>query len=675
MTTTTTTTTPKRADANRRNARKSTGPRTPEGKERSRFNAIKHGMTARTLVLPGEDAGAFQDRLDAWASELQPCNDVEQVLVERSATVSWQLERADRADAARLASIIVATPAEEALRHEEEAAALGRRLFHDRCGPVPLYPHSLYDLQDQPRVSASRLGDDPDDPPRLLLQLESTAAGCRWLLDRWGELGALLDRGLSWQSPDKLKAIRLLGRQPLDAADSEVVALIFQACHVLDPQPAHASGAERSQSQGLAEAVRVLDVMGKGAFSLLRDVGQAQAVGPLESDPEADENFDDLAELSESEDDVEFEARIEWQRCGAAFAELRGELTEAEGRGYRRRLEGRRVDELRPRDPAEARAKLRGIVEQAVARLEARREVHEQWEAVAAANQVARLSFDASPEGERLRRFQLAGNRSLLRTLDTLLKFRRDGDGPQPDPDVTDGSHSPTEGEHPGEPTRPAQADDPADTAQRSARVSDPAETADRRSPVELPDAPCSNPARTEPHPPGPTLNPARSQEGGPPGEPLILPGIEPRRPAAIDLPISQNEPTTDPVRDIPTETAPADDRRDSQNEPTAPADDHADPQVQPSAASDDRPNSQNEPTIAGAGGHSSGETSTRERVDALEEVGSRSPGPREETGTGPPSQEPSRRSSRRAKDHDAYEDARRRGPRGSARHREVIVS
>src|SRR5262249_20793624 len=154
--------------------------------------------------------------------------------------VSWQLERADRAEAARLSSLIRAAPAEEALRQADAAdaaAALGQRLFRDPRGPMALYPHALYLGDGRPRVSASatRPGDDPDDPPRLLLRLEADAAGCRWLLDRWAELGALLDQGLSWQSPDKLRAIRLLGHQPLDAADSPVVALIFQACHVLDP--------------------------------------------------------------------------------------------------------------------------------------------------------------------------------------------------------------------------------------------------------------------------------------------------------------------------------------------------------------------------------------------------------------------------------------------------------
>ena len=545
---TTTTTTSKRAEANRRNARKSTGPKSPEGKDRSKFNALKHGLNARTVVLPGEDAGAFQDRLDAWASDLRPRNDVEQVLVERSATLSWQLERADRADAARLASILVAAPAEEALRQADQAAALGQRLFQDPRGPLPLYPHHLYSFHRNPRVSASGLGDDPDDPARLLLQLESTAAGCRWLLDRWGELGSLLDRGLSWQSPDKLKAIRLLGRQPLDAADSEVVALIFQACHVLDPQTRHASGVERTEEQTLSEAIRVLDVVRKAGFSPSRDAVEQQEGDPLAGDLEDDEDFDDPAEpgaaldpedfgdlidldAPEDEDeDDDIQARIDWQQCGAAFTELRGELTEDEAREYRRRLQGRRVDELRPRDPADARAKLRGIVDQAVARLEAKREVHDQWASVAEANQVDRLSFDASPEGERLRRFQLAGNRSLLRTLETLRKFRRDGDGPEPDPAETDGSPSPAGSEHPGEPSRPSQGDDLAGAASRSTCASDPAETVGRSSPVESPESPCSNSTETKPRPLGPTLNPARSQEGGSPGEPSILSGIEPRR-------------------------------------------------------------------------------------------------------------------------------------------------
>jgi hypothetical protein len=228
-----------RAEINRRNARRSTGPRTAEGKERSRLNALKHGMTARTLILPGEDPEAFQARIEAWTADLQPRNDLEQFLVERAVTASWQLERADRAEAARLACIIRGAPAEEAIRQEEEAVVLGRRLFWDRRGPMALYPHG--DLRDElvaqrnPRTSSSGLVDDPDDPVRLVIRLEATAAGCQWMLSRWTELRDLLDQGYPWQSPDKLKAIRLLGHQPIDAADDPDVAEIFLAAWVLDP--------------------------------------------------------------------------------------------------------------------------------------------------------------------------------------------------------------------------------------------------------------------------------------------------------------------------------------------------------------------------------------------------------------------------------------------------------
>src|SRR5262249_42024941 len=157
----------------------------PEAKDRSRFNALKHGMTAQTLVLPGEDPGAFQARLDAWTADLDPRNDVERTLVERAAILSWQFERADRAEAARLSSLIRVAPAEEALRQADAAAALGQRLFRAPRGPMALYPHSLYLGDGRPRVSVSATGpgDDPDDPPRLLLRLEANAAGCRWLLD------------------------------------------------------------------------------------------------------------------------------------------------------------------------------------------------------------------------------------------------------------------------------------------------------------------------------------------------------------------------------------------------------------------------------------------------------------------------------------------------------------
>jgi hypothetical protein len=48
----------RKAEANRQNALKSTGPKTPEGKAAVRLNAVKHGLLSEQVLLPGEDEDA-----------------------------------------------------------------------------------------------------------------------------------------------------------------------------------------------------------------------------------------------------------------------------------------------------------------------------------------------------------------------------------------------------------------------------------------------------------------------------------------------------------------------------------------------------------------------------------------------------------------------------------------
>jgi hypothetical protein len=338
--------TPDRAEISRRNGQKSMGPRTVEGKNRSRLNALKHGVTAALPVMPGEDGAALQGRIDAWIDDLRPRSLLESHFIEQAAQISWQLERIERAHVARLTTNILNAEAPETLLTEDEVEELGERLFGDRLGPLQLYPKIDSRNNGTPRTSCSRAGSDPDSPLRLIRRLESTHVGCDWLLARWAELRARLELGKSWHSPDKLRAIRLLGRQPLDAADDDDVLSIFIACHVIDPQ--HSS----------------------------------------------------------------------------AYYEIRSDADGADWKRYERRLDKRVAEQPRPSNEVEAREVLSQIVQRATSRLKEKAEACRQRAELVANLSTDRLSFDDSPEGERLRRYQTTCGRSLHKAIDSIVKLR-----------------------------------------------------------------------------------------------------------------------------------------------------------------------------------------------------------------------------------------------------------
>src|SRR5256885_15587050 len=89
----------KQIEANRRNAVLSTGPKTPEGKAAVRLNALRHGLRARTVVLPGEKSEAFQQLCDDLEAEWQPQTPTEQLYVEQMAVSQWKLRRMDIGEA------------------------------------------------------------------------------------------------------------------------------------------------------------------------------------------------------------------------------------------------------------------------------------------------------------------------------------------------------------------------------------------------------------------------------------------------------------------------------------------------------------------------------------------------------------------------------------------------
>src|SRR5713101_6856030 len=82
-----------RAETNRENARKSTGPRTEAGKQRSSLNALRHGLTGQTVVLPSDDLIAYQRHCQQLHDQYHPKNPMEVQLTQAVADLSWRLNR------------------------------------------------------------------------------------------------------------------------------------------------------------------------------------------------------------------------------------------------------------------------------------------------------------------------------------------------------------------------------------------------------------------------------------------------------------------------------------------------------------------------------------------------------------------------------------------------------
>jgi hypothetical protein len=83
----------KQMSANRQNAAKSTGPITQSGKLQSRRNAMRHGLTAATVVPAMENKEEFERFEAAIRADYQPCSTVEQELVARLISLLWRLRR------------------------------------------------------------------------------------------------------------------------------------------------------------------------------------------------------------------------------------------------------------------------------------------------------------------------------------------------------------------------------------------------------------------------------------------------------------------------------------------------------------------------------------------------------------------------------------------------------
>jgi hypothetical protein len=172
----------KQIQANQANAQKSTGPKTPEGKENSKRNALKHGMAGGGKVLKHADDRKLKKTLEAWRERLQPIDVFEEHLVARAALASVRMERCVKKDLADVA------------RRRRRA----RKRWEQRQERAVNRAASLIDT----------------DPGQAIEQLQSTSLGCHWLIERWLDLGTFLDEPGWWDIKQACFAMRLLGKDP-----------------------------------------------------------------------------------------------------------------------------------------------------------------------------------------------------------------------------------------------------------------------------------------------------------------------------------------------------------------------------------------------------------------------------------------------------------------------------
>jgi len=180
-----TTCSPARLAANRSNASRSTGPRTAEGKARSRANAHKHGMTGEGVARPGSGAAEIEARLGEVAAP---------ILARRVAVLADRLDRLARHD-----------DCATAWRVRDAEAPDGGEARHRELDGLVASP--------------------ADEPAATVRNLRRSAAGTDRLLALWDDLARDLEAGRPWTDDHRDRATRLAGRSPGGLGLSRVEAL------------------------------------------------------------------------------------------------------------------------------------------------------------------------------------------------------------------------------------------------------------------------------------------------------------------------------------------------------------------------------------------------------------------------------------------------------------------
>src|SRR4051794_35400401 len=168
---------------NRKNAPRPPGPKTAEGKEKARRNAMKHGLRAESLALPNEDAEELGQLTDEWLEYYQPASPGMRAMLDRAVSSTVQSRRCERFQAAATA---------EQVRNAEE------EWDHAQEQQVETFKAML-----------------KADPAGAVRGLKRSALGCRWLIQEWQFLDSLLEKDGCWYAnSDRDRALRFLALRP-----------------------------------------------------------------------------------------------------------------------------------------------------------------------------------------------------------------------------------------------------------------------------------------------------------------------------------------------------------------------------------------------------------------------------------------------------------------------------
>jgi hypothetical protein len=131
----------RKRDAASANGKLARGSKTPEGKARSAMNAVTHGFTAATVILAGEDRGAFERLLAAYAERFQPVDAVEMDMLQDIVIAKWRHRRGAAFEAATIDDEVESQRADTYRRRSESTSELTRsalayRDVEDRTGII-----------------------------------------------------------------------------------------------------------------------------------------------------------------------------------------------------------------------------------------------------------------------------------------------------------------------------------------------------------------------------------------------------------------------------------------------------------------------------------------------------------------------------------------------------------